>query len=168
MATGLSALHSLEFLYLHFLSRPALESPPLPPPTCSILPSLTNIKFNGASEYLEEILAVIDTPRLGPTLWAMEKGCIAFNPKIIIVRFSSQTSVYRDDVLIVEITCMAFGRQLSTLKHVFTSSLPTVSTLKDLYILENPLSQLRWQDDVENTPWLELLHPFAAEESLPK
>ena len=69
IATSLSALTSLEFLRLQFRyprPRPALESRRLPPPplTRSILPSLTRISFKGASEYLEEILARIDAPRL--------------------------------------------------------------------------------------------------------
>ena len=69
MATSLSALTNLEFLCLQFRyprPRPALESrhPPPPPLTRSNLPSLTNISFKGASEYLEEILARIDAPRL--------------------------------------------------------------------------------------------------------
>src|SRR6267154_6885831 len=60
MSTSLSALTSLEFLRLHFRyprPRPALDSrrPPPPPLTRSILPSLTEIRFKGASEYLEEI-----------------------------------------------------------------------------------------------------------------
>jgi hypothetical protein len=69
MATALSVLNNLEFLHLDFQHprpRPALETrrPPPPPLTRSILPSLTKIKFKGASEYLEEILARIDAPRL--------------------------------------------------------------------------------------------------------
>ncbi len=38
--------------------------------------------------------------------------------------------------------------------------------LEDLYILENPYWRPRWQDDVENTLWLEVLHPFAAVKNL--
>jgi hypothetical protein len=194
MVTGLSALNSLELLHLHVLSRrprPALESRHPPPLTRSILPNLTKIEFIGASEYLEEILARIDAPRLNkmfitfffneivfdtpqlfqfisrsPTLRAPEKGWIAFYPDIIIVGFSSQTSHYRDDVLFVEIPYTALGWQLSYLTQICTSSLPPVSTLEDLHILANRGSQPRWQDDVENTLWLELLHPFAAVKNL--
>jgi hypothetical protein len=114
MATSLSALTNLEFLRLHFLyprPRPALGSRRLPPPplTRSILPNLTKIRFKGASEYLEEILARIDAPRVNelhiiffnqiifdlpqlfqltsrrPTLRAPEMGRIEFSSDAIFI-----------------------------------------------------------------------------------
>ena len=63
MATRLSALTSLEKLRLHF-RFPRLPTALLPPLTRSIFPSLTKIDFKGPSEYLEEILARINPPRL--------------------------------------------------------------------------------------------------------
>jgi hypothetical protein len=193
MATSLSALTSLESLSLHFRHprpRPALERrrPPPPPPTRSILPSLSKILFKGASEYLEEILARIDAPRIDelhitffnqiifdtpqlsqfisrrPALRAPETAHIAFKSPAVIVKFLSQASDY--GVLSVEIPCTGSEWQLSSLEQVCTSSLPPVSTTKDLYIFEDRLHPPRWQDDVENTQWLELLDPFAAVENL--
>jgi hypothetical protein len=195
MATCLFALNNLEVLRIHFLSpepRPALEGrrPPPSSPTRSILPSLTETLFEGASEYLEEILAGIDAPRLNkmfitffdhilfntpqpfqfasrsPTLRALEKGYIIYYPLCISVRFSCQTSDYRNDVLIVKIPYTESGWPLSSLKRVFTSSLPSVSTLKDLYIQMDNLGGSCWSDHVENTLWLEFLHPFAAVKNL--
>ena len=196
MATGLSALISLEILRLHFLHpppRPALESqrlPPPPPPLIrSILPSLTKIQFQGASEYLEVILARIDSPRLDDlhvtffnqiifdtpqlfqlisrtptlrTLGAQEEAHIEFSLDTVTVRFPSQTS--HSIVLRVSILCTASEWQLSSLEQVCTSSLPPVCTLNHLYILED--SKLCWQDDVENTLWLELFRPFSAVKNL--
>jgi F-box-like len=193
MATSLSALTSLEFLRLQFRyprPRPALGSRRLPPPplTRSILPSLTEIQFKGASEYLEDILARIDAPRLNElhitffnqitfdtpqlfqfisrrqTLRAPEKGKVKFSSMAIIVEFPSQTSDY--DVLSVEISCTASEWQLSSLEQVCTSSLPPVSTLEDLYIFEDRKNPPCWPDDVGNTLWLELLHSFAAVKNL--
>ena len=193
MVTGLSILTSLESFCLSFRSprpRPALESlgPPLPPPIRSILPSLTKVRFKGASEYLEEILAKIDAPRLNeldvtffnditfniqqlfwfigrrPTLRALEKGHFTFDSAAVIAKFSSQTSDY--GVLSVKILCAASDWQLSSLEQVCTSSLPPVSTLGDLYIVEDSFSNLRWQDEVENILWLDLLHPFVAVKNL--
>jgi hypothetical protein len=192
MATGLSALSSLESLHLDFLyqrPRPALESrrPPPPPLTRSILPNLTEIRFDGTSEYLEEILARIDAPRLDelhiiffnqiifdtpqlfqfisrrPTLRAPGKGHIAFDPWAFFVGFPSQTSDY--DVLSVRIPCMASKSQLSSFEQVCTSSLPPISTLEDLYIHEDKFWRQRWRD-IDNMLWLDLLRSFVAVKNL--
>ena len=193
MATTLSSLTNLESLRLYFRCprpRPTLESRRLPPPqlTRSILPSLTIIRFKGASGYLEKILAQIDAPRLDelhitffnqiifdtpqlfqfisrrPVLSAPDKGHIAFSSKAILVRYSSQASAYT--VLNVEILSTASEWQLSSLEQVCTSSLPHPSTLEDLYIFEDQKFPLRWQDDVEGTQWLNLLRPFVAVKNL--
>ena len=142
------------------------------------------MKFIGASEYLEEILARIDAPRLDelhitffnqiifdtpqlfefisrrPTLRAPEKGYIAFSSEAITVEFPSQTSKY--GVLSVQIPCAASEWQVSSVEQICTSSLPPVYTLENLYISENGQYSQHRQDNVENTLWLELLHPFAA------
>jgi len=38
--------------------------------------------------------------------------------------------------------------------------------LEQLYIRENNQLQLHWQDDIESSQWLELLHPFTAVKDL--
>jgi hypothetical protein len=193
MATSLSAMTNLESLRLNFQyprPRPVLESrhPRPRPRTRSILPSLTKIEFKGSSEYMEEILARIDAPRLDelditffnqiifdtpqlfqfigrrPTLRAPEKGRIVFSSRAIFITFPPQTSDYGG--LSVEIPCTASEWQLSSIEHVCTSSLPPVSTLEDLCISKRRKSSLRWQGDVENTLWLDLLSSFVSVKSL--
>jgi hypothetical protein len=44
--------------------------------------------------------------------------------------------------------------------------LPTVSTVENLYIYEDPSSALTWSEDMESTRWLELLRPFIALKNL--
>jgi hypothetical protein len=188
MATSLSTLTNLESLRLHFRTSD-LESRRLPPPplTRSILPSLTKILFDGAREYLEEILARIDAPRLNqlhitfyhqiifdtpqlfqfigrtPTLRAPEKGHIALRFCEIIVKFPSQTSDY--DVLSVGIPSTALEGQLSFLEQLCTS-LPPVSTLEDLYIHEYSYRRPYLRGNVGNTRWLDLLRSFVSVKSL--
>jgi hypothetical protein len=189
MATSLSALTNLEFLYLGFLCprlSPTLERrrPHLPPLTRSVLPSLTEIEFRGASEYLEEILARIDAPRLeklrihffnqitfdtpqlfqfinrSPTLRAPEEGCIKFNAEAILAKFPYGVAVS------VGILCTELEWQLSSLEQVCTSSLPLLSLLEDLVICKEEDYLPDWEDDVENTLWLDLLRSFVAVKNL--
>ena len=192
IATCLSALTGLEYLCLYFrYVRPVLEirRPPAPQLTRSIIPSLTKIQFQGKSEYLEQILARIDAPRINelcitffnqfifdtpqlfqfisqkPTLSAPEKGHITFSSNLIMIKLLSQTLDY--GVLVVDIPCSASElRRLSSFKLVYTSSLPYLSALEDLYIHEDSFLDPFWQDNVESTSWLQLLRPFAAVKNL--
>jgi len=43
---------------------------------------------------------------------------------------------------------------------------PPFSTLEDLYIFEDRIFRPHWQGNVENTLWVDFLHPFAAVKSL--
>jgi len=58
--------------------------------------------------------------------------------------------------------------QLSSLVQVCASSLPSVSTVENLYIHGEISGILDWHpdEDIENTEWLELLRPFIALKNL--
>jgi hypothetical protein len=130
---------------------------------------------------------VFDTPQLlrfigrTPNLKALNKACVAFQVDVVKVQLSSissQTSPYEG--LNVKISITDLDWQISSLEQVFTSCLPPLSMLKDLYIfgdsywqpnsdgqkgnIEN--AQKSKQNKVENTLWLELLHPFTAVRNL--
>ena len=69
MVAGLAALTRLEFLYLEFqssTSRPGRNdtSRRAALPTQVVLPALTSFTFRGASEYLEDLVAQVEAPRL--------------------------------------------------------------------------------------------------------
>jgi hypothetical protein len=67
MATALSTLISLETLRLGFespLSRPDRETRPSTPLTRSVLPVLTYFQFKGDKEYMDNLMAHINAPRL--------------------------------------------------------------------------------------------------------
>jgi hypothetical protein len=66
----------------------------------------------------------------------------------------------------VEISCKEFERQVSSLDRVCIACLPLISTLKDLYISEGRFSRPEWRGNIENTTWLNLLHPFTTVKNL--
>jgi hypothetical protein len=191
IATCLTALTSLETVWLGFespLSHPDWNDRRPPPPTRSVLPSLTLLRFNGVSEYLEDLVARIDTPRLDfldvtffnqivfdtpqfiqfisrtPSLKALEEARIAFAGGAVKVTFSSQTSGCGH--LNVEILCRETDWQLSSLEQVCTPSFPPVSMVENLYVYEHQYEPPVWKDNIDNTLWLETLHAFTAVKNL--
>ena len=191
MVTALSTLTSLEDLCLEFispLSLPDRASRRLPPPTPIVVPVLTTFEFKGVGEYLEDLVVRIDapllktlditffnqilfdTPRLvqfisrTPALKAPETAEVVFSYGGAWVQLSSQASGY--GVFSVKILCQNPDWQVSALEQVCTSCLPPLSTLEDLYIYESPYPRPKWQDNIENSLWLELFQPFTAVKNL--
>jgi hypothetical protein len=192
---AVSALTSLTSLWLQFQSprsRPDRASRRPPPATCTVLPALTSFFFKGVAEYLDDLVAriyapglndlsitffnqiVFDTPQLiqfvnrTPMLKAQDEACISFENDTASVNLSSQSSDRGG--LSVEVSCNALDWQVSSLEQVCRSCLPPFSAfkLKALYIYEHRYLPFPWRlgDDVEDTLWLELLHPFTAVKSL--
>jgi hypothetical protein len=191
MATALSALTHLERLALQFQSprsRPDRASRLPAPPTRSVLSVLTEFEFKGDGEYLDDLVAHIDAPRLNklfikvfndivfdtpqlmrficrtPTLKSPEKVHVTFSEVDATVHLSSLTP--RDNSLHVEISCRELDWQVSLMHQVLTLSLPPLSTVEDLYINENTSWLAQWQDNIENSLWLELLLPFRTVKNL--
>jgi hypothetical protein len=186
MVTALSTLTSLEEFRLSFLSPqscPDLKSRRPPPLTRSVLPVLTIFGFRGVCDYLDGLVARIDTPLLNklsiaflnqivfdtpqliqfisraPKLKPLEIARVNFDANAATVELLSHTSSYAD--LEVKIMCEELDWQISFLEQFFTSCLPHISTLEDLHIYEGRL----WKPDrqhniIENVLWLELLQPF--------
>ena len=89
----------------------------------------------------------------------LEKTSIAitFSPKI--ARFDSPEHQ-------LEISCEKLDWQLSALAQVCNSCLPALPNLERLSIRNGQYLSSHWQEDMENTQWLELLHPFATVKDL--
>ena len=189
VVTALSTLISLDSLWLRFQSprsHPDQASRRLPPLTRTVLPGLTFFGFKGVYEYLDDLVARIDAPQLDnlditffndivfeasqliqfisrtSTLSAVENTHIVIGDDRGIVNSSSQTSRYK-----VEILCRELDWQVSSLEQVCTSCLPLLTT-EDLYIQQDPYSspQPDWRGNIENSLWLELLHPFSTVKNL--
>ena len=191
MVTALSALTSLRSLRLGFrspLSYPEQASRRPPRPARSVFPVLTYFWFEGVTEYLEDLVARIDVPRLDdlniillhqivfdtpqfiqfisrtPRLKALEKARISFKEgNAASVNLSSHISGYRR--LNVKVPWPRLDWQALSLQRVCTSCLPPLFTLEDLYIYGAPYSQYQ-KDNIENTLWQELMHPFVAVKNL--
>ena len=185
MATTLSKLTSLASLVLEFKPPPSDRAiRRLPPLTRTVLPALISFGFKGASEYLDDFVSHIDAPLLesfdinffkqiafdtpqviqfvsrSPMLKSPERARISFEDHGARVVLSSHTSGYQE--LFVQVLCREFDWQVSSMVRVCTSSLPPLSTLENLRIYGGP----DWQDNIENTVWLDLFRPFAGVKNL--
>ena len=165
-------------------SRPPREGR-RPPPTRSILPSLTKLRFNGVSEYLEDLVTRIDAPLLNHLGITFFHQIIFDTPQLVQfisrtpqlkaydearVIFSDQHATIalpgRDNRLKLGISCKQSDWQLSSLVELCTSSIPQalILTVERLCILEYESSQPCW--DVEHDQWFELFHRFTTVKNL--
>ena len=192
MATSLSVLTRLEILELFFESPqscPDQEIRRPPPPTRSILPTLTSFWFKGVHEYLEELVAQIDAPRLDdlsitffndidfdtpelsqfisrtPIFGAYDASHLIFDSRIANLRLQSHPEPSDHRIVDVSILCQVPGWQFSSLTQICTLSLRLLLTTEDLYIYEGNYLPY-WEGDIENTEWLDLLLPFTAVKNL--
>ena len=181
----ISALSSLEQLSLEFQSPQSCPDRETrrPPSKRSVIPALFYFHFKGVIEYLEVLVAGIDTPRLE------ELGITFFNqidfdtPRLAQfinrtpnLRKHNATVQFDDDFarvrlslssLEILISCREPDWQLSSIEQVCNSSLHhPLSLVEDLYI-EHAYSELLWKDDpIESTLWWQLLLPFTAVKNL--
>ncbi|KAI9507858.1 hypothetical protein F5148DRAFT_1284738 [Russula earlei] len=191
LVTAVSLMSGLETLRLEFQSprsRPDPESRPPTSLTRSVLP-LRELFFKGVHEYLEDLLAYIETPVLNklkitffmdlnfvvPQLHQLisraefgtcDKAFVYTSEHAI--RFAIFRETHEFPELSLEIRCRELDYQVSSLAQVCSSSLPLLSTLVQLDIVDpvRPNPQSHWKDDMETTQWLEVLEPFTAVKDL--
>ena len=178
IVTCLSLLTGLKLLDLGFESprcRPNRRR--LPPRTRTLLPALIWLKFKGVGEYLEDFVALVDAPLLNylditffhqlifntpqltqfisrtPELKAGDKAHLRFSDQDVSVTLNWDGPGVNGIKL--GVSCGHSDWQLSSLAQIFNSSLAAASIF-----IRGDLSQMRWQDDIEGSQWLELLHSF--------
>src|SRR5712671_2299282 len=192
MATALTVMTKLESLELHFFFPPPdPASRPLPPHTRFVHPALTRFTFNGVQKYLEYLLARIETPLLDyiavtfsmdfnfdlPQLQRLighTEVFKTFNHAELVIGhlirldlYPKTRAVYHHQLLGLAISCgdLELDRKLSSLAQVYSSSFfPLISAVEELKIVDYLSPD--WEDDMENTQWLELLGPFTALKNL--
>jgi hypothetical protein len=195
MVTCLSSLTNLHQLVIQFQfpqSRPDPESQHLSPPTRSVLPNLILFKFKGVGEYLEDLVAHIDAPRLNcleitifkqnhseipqlvqligrtPSLGALKKASITFTSHEVNVTLLSQISGHgRVSVEILNKSSVRNTEwQALALARVCRSALPLLSEVENLCFHEPGCSLAGWHGDIKARPWLKLLRLFTAVKNL--
>ena len=189
MATCLVALPHLKFLTIGFRSPPSglLQLSP-PHLTRAALPALSFLAFSGASEYFEDFVARIDTPRLtslrttffmDPTfdiprlrnfidhtegLKSFNQAAITFLDCLVRIEFGPGSSPqFR-----LEIICERLDWQLSSITQIFSEQLPLLSHVERLELDEFSGIGFEWKDDpdIDSAQWLELFRLFVAAQSL--
>jgi hypothetical protein len=195
MVTALSTLTRLEKLFLRFLSprSQADRASRRPPPLTRVsLPALTSLEFKGDSEYLEDIVSrleapllihaeikffnqlIFDTPLLRhfisrtTTFREAYRAYISCQEDTVLFSLYSQNGTDEEATVMLRISCEPLDWQISSLAQVCSTSFPPLPALEHLHIdIEtDPHSSLEWQDDMEDTQWLELLHPFTSVKDL--
>ena len=185
--TMLTYLHIFELEFESPQSCPDQETRRFPSPTRSVLPYLGSFSFKGANEYLEELVARIDTPRLSrlsttffndidfdtpeliqfisrkPEFGAFDQARLIFDYHKAIVRLQSPSD---NRMVQVRILCEVLDWQVSSLAQICTLSLHFFSTMETLYIHGDPRLPLNLKDDIEDAEWLDLLLPFKAVKNL--
>jgi hypothetical protein len=186
IVTCLSALPNLKQLWLGFSSResiPDQSSQPPPPHTPAVLPTLTDFVFEGAAEYVEDLLPRISTPSLYDVHVYLFYLPVEFDtPQLhnflarshifeswsgAVVEFDDEdVNFRRGHQFSLGIQSGTFLGQLSSLVRVcnFKFSFPAICTLERLDICVNrflipPLPGIL---HVENFLWLEFFSPFTA------
>jgi F-box-like len=189
MVTSLAALTRLGFLSLEFESSGSNpHKTRLPPPfTRTEIPSLTYLRFQGVSEYLEDLVARIDAPKLqhlkislyNPWQLLFDIRQLArficrlevlSSPNYAEVTFSNyrvKTILYQlggtnpPQKLELEIKSWDFDRQLSSIVQLWNQSLSLLSCVEQLDVLDSR-NYPALQGIMDNTQWLDLFRPFTA------
>ena len=191
MVACLSVLTRLERLGIEFKSprsRPDERSRPPPPQARTFLPALTELWFKGVGEYLEDLVDRIDSPLLDmleitffhrlvfdtqrltqfisltPKLKTCDRACVVFSDRAVSITFPHTF----DRAFKLTISCRWSDWQLSSLAQFFSPSIPQALffAVEQLYIFEKQNSRTLWQDDIENSQWLEFLRPFTVVKGL--
>jgi len=189
MVTGLFALTRLEALSLTFPSPQYLPDRAIripPPHTPTLFPALTDLCFEGPSEYMEDLVAQVYAPlmeRVQITLFNQEvlevselakfvrradelsspqQAAVTFEANFFSVALSPKSPLAKFDpeTLILDLVCDDSVLRLSDVAQFCASCFPYPSLFESLYI---DVTMLRPWKDVRDDPdprWLELLRLF--------
>jgi len=158
-------------------------------PTCAVFPALTSLRFRGDCWYFEALISQMDVPLLNnfdisffdltlshtpllceligriETFKGLHRAKLAFQDFVADITLSRQEQPADCKTLKLGIACRGPAQQLSSMTQICNSSLPPLSTLRHLYILDS-YSLTGLPDEMDNARWLGLLLPFTSVENL--
>ena len=181
--SGMPGLKTLNLKFLSSRSRPDRMRQSSPVVTRTVLPVLTLLGFQGASEYLEDFVGQITTPVL-TDLSVTFLGLVPHIPRFY--EFVSRTSKLklsnRATVgFYVAVVCLKFvpssgfelaikcdnlPEQVSSMAAVCRELSPLLSHVERLDLLGRLASLPVWQRLMDPMQWQELFHPFIDVQSL--
>jgi hypothetical protein len=193
MVTGLAALTRLKTLSIRFQSSVFrfINSNRTPPLARIILPSLTLFGFRGNSEYLEDLVAQIDAPRLVFSRITYFNQLIFHVPQLsrfigradnlrqatfrhaqvglgggkVYISFVCEQASPLKSYLFLQISCQELDWQVSCITQILGESSPILSNVAHLSIHAHRLRP-GWKNDMVYSDWLDLLRPFVVVETL--
>ena len=184
MVAFLSTLTRLQFLTIEF------KTPILPPdsrsqrvtPPVRVLPVLSNFRFKGVSEYLEDMVAQIDTPLLvifdvvffnqltftiprlsqfihrTETIKSYSQLRLTFTSHQVLIGYSHD-SLHGFSLSIV---CSPSDWQLLSIIELCGPPLCLPPNVERLRIFNGVLDPSKWQDKMDSVQWREVLRPFTS------
>ena len=178
IVTCLASLPSIKTLFIGFqspLSRP--DRMHLPPPTRTVLPALTCFHFKGVSEYLEDLVARIDTPELFGLDIGLFMDLMFHIPQLnkfiaraegigsyisANVRFSATHIQISLGCIQLRISCREPDWQASSMAQLCRQLSPLTSHIESLDIREDTPGQAKQVNGIDPTQWFELFDLFPA------
>jgi hypothetical protein len=145
-----------------------------------VLPSLTQFRFRGVSEYLEDIISRIDAPQLNQLSVGLFVDLIFDIPQLHMfigragkLKPLNEAQLLFDDVMIkiilgsptrfeLEIRCEVPSWRLSSMAEICNKHLPFLSKVDQLNICGTPRMRPEGENEVDSSQWLELFRPFGA------
>jgi hypothetical protein len=194
MVACLAMLTRLKALHIEFRSATPRPDPiPQPPVTRSVLPALTEFEFQGASEYLEGLVAGIDGPQLnrihtvylnqvvdfeaaqlsdfidhsiGPRLTLFRHAEVTFVRDFVSFDLYPQTYHPSSDWGLVRtvVSCKGIDWQVSHITQVLSQFSAILSNI----VLLQLKAEVEEDSELEgtNAEWLHLLHQFSTVQTL--
>jgi hypothetical protein len=181
LTDALSGMVQLRSLSLHFLPTTAHICVTIPSRKRIVFPVLTRLDFRGIAKYLEDLVARIDTPRLGDIELTFFNESILDFSKLseFIDCIEIHKSHRRADILsseraisisltqpgaltclTLQLLCKPLALQLSTMSQLCITFSALLTDVKDLRI--SATRQSREGDSLDSERWLESITSFTA------